>query len=387
MAELLFSFSEIQFVNPIPSELEIHCGICLGLLIDPQLTQCCGHHFCHACLNRIVRDKRSCPLCNTPQVKAMLNKGLQRTINGMEIYCSNKSHGCSWQGEVRGLGDHLQRGEREGECQYTKVECTNKCGNKIERHLLKNHENEWCSNRPIFDPVDITRRMDGVVKENEKLKATIDRLSKLNSINTQNIAQLTQQLKTANTEITLLKQNLLSVAEGDVDISNLSKSLEIKSPSAPVISILPTVPIAVPVNLATPITNPSMDAHLRIAPYEFTFNNFARRCENPEMWFCRPFYSHAGGYKICLRVAPQGLGNGEGTHVSVHTYLMKGEYDDMLTWPFRGAVTVQLLNQIGSECHHEQTSDFNNRTPPQYSSRLDIIFFLSLSPILHPSIL
>ena len=35
---------------------------------------------------------------------------------------------------------------------------------------------------------------------------------------------------------------------------------------------------------------------------------------------------------------------GEGTHVSVGVCMMKGEYDDSLTFPFRGAFTVEIIN-------------------------------------------
>ena len=57
------------------------------------------------------------------------------------------------------------------------------------------------------------------------------------------------------------------------------------------------------------------------------------------------FYTHHNGYKMCLRFAPNGNGSGKGTHVSIFTYLMKGSYDFNLKWPFRGEITVQIVNQ------------------------------------------
>ena len=64
------------------------------------------------------------------------------------------------------------------------------------------------------------------------------------------------------------------------------------------------------------------------------------------------FYSHPGGYKMSIRLYPNGAGDYEGTHVSVFTELIEGCYDNQLHWPFLGTVTVELLNQLGDYNHH-----------------------------------
>ena len=48
------------------------------------------------------------------------------------------------------------------------------------------------------------------------------------------------------------------------------------------------------------------------------------------------------------------------THVSVYVYLMKGEYDSRLVWPFRGDITIQLVNHNNDQDHHEWTVPFND---------------------------
>ena len=50
------------------------------------------------------------------------------------------------------------------------------------------------------------------------------------------------------------------------------------------------------------------------------------------------FYTYQHGYKMCIHVDPNGVADGEGTHISIFTYLMKGLYDDHLKWPFRGNI-------------------------------------------------
>ena len=78
-------------------------------------------------------------------------------------------------------------------------------------------------------------------------------------------------------------------------------------------------------------------------------------------WYSPPFYTGPGGYKMCLRVYANGKGDGAGTHVSVYVYLMRGEHDDKLTWPFRGDITIQVVNQKRDQDHVAYTLAFDDR--------------------------
>lgn len=350
--------SDIIFATPIPHEIEVFCNVCLDLMLDPQLTSCCGHHFCLKCLREVQRRSSVCPMCKELKFNAVLNKNLQRTIFNFRIYCPRKGNGCPWEGEVKGLKEHLLEGEREGECPYVRVACANECGLRVERCRLKEHENEICVKRPIFDPMDVSRQLQKALSQNDSLSVQLNELMQISTGSMKHIATLEQQLSVALAEIRLLKSRIAVLESSE---RSLSGTPTLHQAEAPVAMLPPGTCLA--------ISNPSMEPSLRVVPYEFTFGNYARRCENPELWFCRPFYSHPCGYKLCIRVAPQGLGNGEGSHVSIHSYLMRGEYDDTLRWPFRGDITIQLLNQLGEECHHEQTTSFNERTPNQYCDR------------------
>ncbi len=61
------------------------------------------------------------------------------------------------------------------------------------------------------------------------------------------------------------------------------------------------------------------------------------------------------GYKMVIRIDPNGCGMYEGTHVSVWVYLMRGDYDDQLEFPFKGTVTFELLNQLEDNNHHSKS--------------------------------
>ena len=87
-------------------------------------------------------------------------------------------------------------------------------------------------------------------------------------------------------------------------------------------------------------------------------------------WFSPSFYSHIGGYKMCLGVDANGVLSAAGTHVTVAVRLMRGEYDDNLVWPFRGDVTLHLVNRKVDEGHVEWTIHFNDRTPDDIAGRV-----------------
>ena len=53
------------------------------------------------------------------------------------------------------------------------------------------------------------------------------------------------------------------------------------------------------------------------------------------------------GYKMCLRLYILGDGIGKGTHMSLFFVVMKGEFDNILQWPFTHKVTFKLINQCG----------------------------------------
>ena len=58
-----------------------------------------------------------------------------------------------------------------------------------------------------------------------------------------------------------------------------------------------------------------------------------------------PFYTGRNGYKMCIRADLNGNGSGYKTHLSIFFVLMKGEYDDLLQWPFDHKVNLILVDQ------------------------------------------
>ncbi len=68
---------------------------------------------------------------------------MKRTIDSLKIYCPNRSKGCD---KITTLGECNQHLEM---CLFVEVSCTKKCGEKMLRKELQDHEDNKCPNRLV----------------------------------------------------------------------------------------------------------------------------------------------------------------------------------------------------------------------------------------------
>ncbi len=100
----------------------------------------------------------------------------------------------------------------------------------------------------------------------------------------------------------------------------------------------------------------------QVPPRVFKMQNVEYYKKHGKTWKSPAFYSHPGGYKmhICVKV---------GYHISVYVYLVAGENDHNLVWPFQGCVTIHLLNQEVNYNHHTTSVEFQGNESKEYSKR------------------
>ncbi|KAJ7372388.1 hypothetical protein OS493_019839 [Desmophyllum pertusum] len=98
------------------------------------------------------------------------------------------------------------------------------------------------------------------------------------------------------------------------------------------------------------------------------------------------FYTNRYGYKMSARLYLNGDGMGTGTHISVFFGIMRGDYDELLRWPFRSQVTFMLLDQNNVEDVHEYfrpdpTSSSFQRPRRETNTRNGYPMFCSLAEL------
>ena len=130
-----------EFVDKVPEDHQ--CTICTNILTDPVLTGCCGQLFCASCLKNWLRRQRTCPHCQNANSHFMKDKRMKRAIDSLNIYCPHHSKGCD---EITTLGECNQHLEK---CLFVEVSCTKKCGERMLRKELQDHEDNKCPNRRV----------------------------------------------------------------------------------------------------------------------------------------------------------------------------------------------------------------------------------------------
>ena len=385
---------EISFVKQPPRELQLECSICLQLLTDPSVIGCdCGSSFCNPCIESVKRRKNPCPLCQQKFTTILPNKQLQRTLNGLTIHCPHRGDGCSWMDELGKLKQHFNRmpsneTRLEG-CGFTDVLCQY-CKKFIPRKDIPTHETETCPKKPytcqycshssVLDdirenhwpvcphfpvpcpyecgeipqrqgleihmekkclqaPVTCDFRYAGCEVElsrrdmaNHLRYSIVDHMSLMSLKHREEVSALKEENQLIKQECADLKAGF----EAEVLLLKIESGQKLNDSLADVRR-----------ETSETQSEPSQAAALCVQPpllVELLVTRIKQLRRRRVEWTSEPFYSRCG-YKMVLGVYPYGNQGGYGTHLSLYIYIIQGEHDHQLNWPFIGTVTISLVDQ------------------------------------------
>ena len=371
-----------QFVEDHSQEDIMSCRICLDVLVAPHLITCCGECICKKCIDShlqreaaVREDKKPlCPFCRKAEFRLIENLDLKKTIGKLKVYCLYRKSGCMWSGKLQEGEAHLQ------ECVFCPIDCPNGCREygKIERRNLSKHmaecpmqivecsferigcktkhplprkEAQAHSNKDIHHHLVLLARSNIRLYEecditHATLRSSHDEMMKEKmariQLQKQELASLEQTVESLEANLLDLTQKINALKEKeDTNRARCTAQLNAKSEEARGLQDICQVTLAevqaLPMPQATSVLCP---------PVTFTIDSFNLRKNLDEEWISPPFYTHYGGYKMCLMVHPNGYQEVRGTHVSIYIHVMSGEFDDHLQWPFPGAiVNVSALSQ------------------------------------------
>ena len=135
-----------QFVEALPEELT--CSICMKVLCQPRLVNCCEQHFCKECLNEWCGNNETCPHCRSTDFSTIFLKLKSRKVGELKVYCPNKQHGCKAELKISEYEGHLSTANNKG-CSYVALDCPNKCKAKVLRGEMETHNREKCERRVV----------------------------------------------------------------------------------------------------------------------------------------------------------------------------------------------------------------------------------------------
>ena len=339
---------DYDFVTAPPKSLE--CAVCLMTFRDPHVISWCGNEFCQLCIERVQRDGKPCPLCNEFNFTTFLHKKLVREVNGLVVRCPQKELGCEWEGELGQVEQHLNPGaglSSSSGCGYVMVECSFQCGAHLQRQMVGEHEMESCPKRPIEMQVAcLMRKFEVITAENKMLKQELcemkegvkQEMSGVKETHKHELDQVNQQLDTVKQTNREQQEELSQVKKMNEQLQKANESIQtfcdvLKKKQDTIKADIDEQKLKC-VSLQTHTTP------LPVPPFYFKMINVDHHRINNLRYNSDPFYSHPSGYKMAVVINPNSTGI-IGSYLFLGVAIQRGEFDDQLRWPFKGAVTVQ----------------------------------------------
>ena len=380
---------DCELVEQQPAAVQTECPICLHVLREPCLISClCGQKICRGCVEQIKKNNKPCPLCNLTGFTFMRDYGLERYLKGQEVWCSKRNDGCKWRGKLGEYEQHLNRNPSpEAQltgCRFVEVECEHGCGERSQRRHITTHQKKLCQRRPYsceychkyesnFEdvtnnhhhqckkfPVFCPNKCQEAPFERQKFKNHVKVKCPLTEVNCPlhyagcevrlPRKDMPQHMRDTVTHLTLLATVTQTLLKENQELKQRNQQLEVKQSTTE----------AYYHNTEKEVELLKKEvSELRLTLGGFPIDFFVNYAIEEDQYL-PSFLIHYHGYRMCISVDTNGNGDGEGTHVSVFTHLMRGPYDGHLKWPFRGEITIQIVNQAGDHSHVEKTITYDD---------------------------
>ena len=263
-----------------------------------------------------------CYTCKSRDFLCYPNLGLQRLLYGFQVYCTHKSKSCEWTGELRELDNHLNSDPPADKalqgCPYTPIKCPLSCVGcvvELPRNDMKIHINSGIL-------YHLLKQASQVNTLNEQLISCKQDHSQFKGDN-QSLKERVSHLEGKNTEL-----------EGQLAALRINQD----------------------------VCSPGL--------VDFIVTNYRQHKQDNDKWYSEPFYSHSQGYKMCLQVVANGWATAAGTDLSVFVHLMQGEFDGLLKWPFRGEVSIHLLDPNEDGRYYAKTVTYSEDTGSEYAAKV-----------------
>ena len=390
----LVSGFECEFVEKPPEMIQTECLICLLILREPYQVICCGKSFCHSCIERVKSLSNPCPHCNETNFTDFPNKGHQQLIYQLKVRCTHQDEGCKWTGELGELDNHLnldpQPANQIKGCVFVTVKCTH-CSKSHQRRHINHHQTKVCPKRPFICehckdykstfkdvttnhwyvcgcyPVPCSNKCDAVLQR-KNIESHVAKDCPLTVIKCDfHYAGCEVRLPRKDMGEHLRVELVTHMSMMAVSYQQRMDELVMKNEQLEKQQMVLQIKNEALKQRVTELQREQEKDIVLIKslydntpPADVIMPNFEQHKKNNN-WFSPPFYTHYRGYKLCVRIYTSH------DFLSIYFYMMRGEFDDELKWPFNGQVSIQLLSQDGSNEHYAKTISLDN---PHYFSRV-----------------
>ncbi|XP_053551907.1 TNF receptor-associated factor 1 [Bombina bombina] len=391
---------ENQFVCGYPTNIcdntpgnKYLCCNCHNVLKKAQQTLC-GHRYCAPCLSWLVRHHKR-PICLKclqedktligddsliKEEQAFSDAAINKEISELKVHCVTP--GCSWSGVMKDYDQNYNSGESSGKesCRYSEVGCSYQ-GN---RDRLKEHEHSSTAAhlgmilpfvsqiKPRLSNGEPTANgfhkrppeksyMGLCIGEYEELDSDCnDEAPLYNGPMTPGLMSRVDELESRmqvfeniisvlNREMDNTSAQLAVVQEQKAAEQRKVKSLEQKVTSLECSLAIKEIAYNELLNRQQYLEQTSYDGIFLWRISEVKMKCHDALTGKAISLYSPAFFTARYGYKVCLRIYLNGDGAGKGSHVSLFFTVMRGDYDNLLPWPFKHKVTFMLLDQSNRE--------------------------------------
>ncbi len=339
------------FVDELPDYLR--CSICLCCLSNPYQTPC-GHRYCKDCITPVLNSPQNvCPKDRTviDGTNTYPDNAVRLQINALKIKCPQQ--GCDWVGELSDKPDHLQK------CRFVAESCS-LCDHRVQRAYMELHLST-CPNRSV------TCDYCSVKVPHAELEAHHDECPEFPlpcphkcSVESLPRKDMAAHLETSCPKVPVACMFAQFGCEEEVERAMLAEHAKACGPqrcagmAATILELQKEIG-----ELKMHVTSQRVDMQeLQMTLYpcmgQFTWRIDgirdkikAAQAGDPasSLMYSSPFYSSESGYKLCLCIYPAGDNNQ--SFLSLYFVIMKGQFDEVLQWPFQKQVYLTLLNTMG----------------------------------------
>ena len=394
---------EYELVNTPPDRLI--CKICHLPSRDPYLSVCCGHVFCKSCLDNVKKAAaitNACPVCRDEEFVTFPNKQADREIRSLRIFCTNKEKGCEWEGELNDINNHQGNSNMDG-CQFEEINCFNECGKKIQRRYMTGHVKSRCPRRKVNCQYCHDTGEHQFIEGQHKEECPKLPLPCPNKCEVGNVLREDMEAHRKECPLEIIQCEYYSVGcevrmarkdkekhiykKENIEEHLMMTNYELTNTKAQLAAALKQMTSLTAILMNAQLGPNTAASHANIrsvhldskaeifkcgnqtCPVTIKMSEYSVKRRDAIEWYSDPFYTHNKGYKMCLNIFAAGS-DGESTHLSVYLHLMKGPYDDELTWPLTEELEIKLLNQINDSEHDSGTITYNDDIPDCYTERV-----------------
>ena len=290
------------------------------------------------------------------------------------VLCQKRPYSCGYCCEYESTFEDVTK-SHHNQCSMFPVTCPNKCRETpFERQKVENHVKVECPLTEVNCPLHYAGCEVRLPRKDmlEHMKDTVTHLTLLATVTqtllkeNQELKQHTKQLAVKHSTTEAHCQELQKNTEKKIDALK-KEVLENQTLRQNIEDLRKENQKMQQHNQIEQLKKEVCELKMTLGRFPIDFHvNYAIK----EVQHLPSFDTHSHGYQMCISVCTNGRGSGEGTHVSIYTCLMQGQYDDHLKWPFRGEITIQIVNQAGDHSHVEKTSCYDDATLDIYAGRV-----------------